>query len=149
MHNYSVSLGTKRLRNPPLLINTQHYSSRRNMEADAAYQSCLPSCELHIHSRSLTFRCTGKVEIRRLRMQIYTISRLRTCLTQLCAQSRDWNTISRLECNLRILRMRNAILRLRKFSDCVEQIYCYLMAEKTIWLHIAPLCYILSLSCGS
>ena len=70
MHNYSVSLDMKHLKNSPLLINTQHYSSRRNMEADATYQGCLPSCKLHIHSRSLTFRRTGKVEIRRLRMQI-------------------------------------------------------------------------------
>ena len=26
------------------------------------YQDCLPSCELHMHSRSLTVGCTGKVE---------------------------------------------------------------------------------------
>ena len=32
--------------------------------------------------------------------------------------------ILRLERNLRILRMHNVILRLRKFSDCVEHIYC-------------------------
>ena len=33
------------------------------MEAeDAAYQGCLPSCELHMHSRLLTVRRTGKVE---------------------------------------------------------------------------------------
>ena len=34
------------------------------------YQGGLASCELHIHSRSLTVRRTGKVEIRRLCMQI-------------------------------------------------------------------------------
>ena len=51
MHNYSVSLDMKRLKNSLLLINTQHYSSRRNTEAGATYQGCLPSCELHIHSR--------------------------------------------------------------------------------------------------
>ena len=45
---------------------------------------------------------------------------------------RSWNcthvgyAISRLECNLGILRMRNAISRLCKFSDCAEHIQkCY------------------------
>ena len=64
-----------------LLHITQHKTSQKNsvayqytallilpdrnmppMEADATYQGCLPSCELHMHSRSLTVRRTGKVE---------------------------------------------------------------------------------------
>ena len=50
MHNYSVSFGTKRLKNPPFL-NTHITLPDRNMEAGAGYQGCLPSCELQIHSR--------------------------------------------------------------------------------------------------
>ena len=100
------------------------------MEVDAAYQGCLPSCELH--SRSLTVGRTGKV--RRLRTHVtqspdcarvlrnlqiahmcYAISRLRTCVTQspdcLCnlevrTQSRDSENAQR---NLEIAQ----ILRLR------------------------------------
>ena len=51
MHNYSISLSTKRLKNPPLLINTHITLPDRNTEAGAGYQGCLPSCELQIHSR--------------------------------------------------------------------------------------------------
>ena len=61
------------------------------MEADAAYQGCLPSCELH--SRSLAVRHTGKVY--RLRMRV--------------TQSPDCAQVLH---NLGILRMRNAISRL-------------------------------------
>ena len=66
MHNYSVLLSMKHLKNPLLLINTQHYSSRSQyapMEAEeASYEGCLPSCELHMHSRLVTVGRTGKVE---------------------------------------------------------------------------------------
>ena len=88
----------------------------RNMEAGAGYQGCLPSCELHIHSRhSLAGRlakwkfvdCACKLRNLKIAHVWYALSRLRN---------------SRLECNLRILRMRNAISRLRKFSDCTEHI---------------------------
>ena len=79
--------------NPPLLINTQHYSSRCNMEADAAYQGCLPSCELHIHSRSLTFRRTGKVECA-CKLRKLEIAHVSYAISRLAAQSGDWNTIS-------------------------------------------------------
>ena len=85
------------------------------MEVDAAYQGCLPSCELH--SRSLTVGRTGKV--RRLRTRVTQSPDCAHVLRNLqiaCA-------ISRLERNLGILRMRNAISRLRKFSDCAEHIY--------------------------
>ena len=50
MHDYSVSIGTKCLKYPPLLINTQHCSSRSQCGGRAGYQGCLPSCALHIHS---------------------------------------------------------------------------------------------------
>ena len=100
------------------------------MEVDAAYQGCLPSCELH--SRSLTVGRTGKVCRLRTRvtqspdcahilrnLQIahmcYAISRLRTCVTQspdclrnleIRTQSRDSENAQR---NLEIAQ----ILRLR------------------------------------
>ena len=51
MHNYSISLSTKRLKNPPLLINTHITLPDRNTEAGAGYHGCLSSCELQIHSR--------------------------------------------------------------------------------------------------
>ena len=100
------------------------------MEVDAAYQGCLPSCELH--SRLLAVGRTGKV--RRLRTRVtqspdcahvlrnlqiahmcYAISRLRTCVTQspdclrnleIRTQSRDSENAQR---NLEIAQ----ILRLR------------------------------------
>ena len=46
------------------------------MEADATYQSCLPSCKLHMHSRSLTVRCTSKVESLYIARLNHTIFRL-------------------------------------------------------------------------
>ena len=46
-------------------------------------------------------------------------------LSNTCAQSRDCATIV---CILGIPRMRNTILRLRKFSDCTEHIYVYVCA---------------------
>ena len=79
------------------------------MEADAAYQGCLPSCELH--SRSLT---VGRTCVQAKFVDCaHAISRLHTCVTQ------------SLDClrNLGILRMRNTISRLRKFSDCAEHIH--------------------------
>ena len=62
---YSVSLGTKCLKSLPLVINTYiiTHPSRLQyppMEADAAYQGCLPSSVLY--SRLLTVRLTGKVQ---------------------------------------------------------------------------------------
>ena len=106
MHNYSVSLSTKRLKNSLLLINTQHYSSR-SQYGGRHRLSRLSSILRATHpQQTLTFRRTGKVEIRRLCMQI---TRSRDC--------------ARVVCNLRILRMRNTISRLRKFSDCAEQIH--------------------------
>ena len=89
------------------------------MEADAAYQGCLPSCKLH--SRSLAVKHTAKFVDCTCDLETahtcYAISRLRTCVMQ----SPDCLL------NLGILRMRNAISRLRKFSDCTEQIH---------WVHI-------------
>ena len=79
--NYSVSLGTKRLNVSKTfrcsIVITQQCSlfqiavslvalgtsldrSMLSMEADAAFQGCLPSCKLH--SRSLAVRRTRKIE---------------------------------------------------------------------------------------
>ena len=71
-----------------------------NMDADYAYQGCLPSCELHSHdSRPLTVTCYS-IKVRRytcrLRMQIMP----------------SWDCA----CVLRNL----SILRMRKFSDCTN-----------------------------
>ena len=70
----SVSLSTKLLENLPLLANAQHHSTLpdRNMppmEADTAYQECLPSYELHIVNHSLSGK-PAKFKVRRLRMLI-------------------------------------------------------------------------------
>ena len=63
-------LCTKRLKAPPLLINTQHYSSRLQYGGRCRL-SRLSSILRPTHSQqTLTFRWTGKVEIRRLHMQI-------------------------------------------------------------------------------
>ena len=109
MHkNYSVSLGTKCLENLLLLINTQHY-----MYMYSLFQIAI--CRiLQLHSydgRSLTvrhYRCTCKSR--------NLVMRLCTCyaISGLATQSQDWNRISRLECNPRILRVRSTILRLHK-----------------------------------
>ena len=83
------------------------------MEADAAYQGCLLSCELH--SRSLAVRRTGASDL----------EIAHTWFTQ----SRDCADVLH---NLLIPRMPNAISRLRKFLDCTEQIYCGL-AKRCPW----------------
>ena len=49
------------------------------MEADTTYQGCLPSCKLHMHSRSLTVRCTSKVERLYIAHSNHTIFRLHMC----------------------------------------------------------------------
>ena len=49
------------------------------MEADTTYQSCLPSCKLHMHSRSLPVRCTSKVESLYIAHSNHTIFRLHMC----------------------------------------------------------------------
>ena len=49
------------------------------MEADTTYQGCLPSCKLHMHSRSLTVRCTSKVESLYIAHSNHTIFRLHMC----------------------------------------------------------------------
>ena len=83
------------------------------MEADAAYQGCLPASYTVDHSLSgVQARAILRLRTRGLRnLEIvhtcYAISRLRTCVTQ----SRDCLR------NLEILRMRNAI------SDCEEHIH--------------------------
>ena len=70
MHNYFISLSTKRLKNPPLLINTQHYSSR-SQYGGRRRLSRLSSILRATHpQQTLTFRRTGEVEIHRLRKQI-------------------------------------------------------------------------------
>ena len=109
-----VSLGTKCFVNLPLLINTQHYPlqdpNMPPMEADATYQGCLPFCELHRHdSRFLT--------VRRYSIKVRVHTRCSDCTNVLCNL---WIgcVILRL-----ILRMHNAILRLRKFSDCTEHMH--------------------------
>ena len=80
MHSYSVSLGMKRLKNPPLLINTQHTlpdHSMLPMEAeDTTYQG-----SLHPASYTCTVDCSllgvlAKLKVRRLLMQI---TRSRDC----------------------------------------------------------------------
>ena len=58
------------------------------MEADGAYQGCLPFCK-------------------------HAILRLHTCVTQ-------FQDCTRVPCNIGILRICNTILRLCKFSNCVE-----------------------------
>ena len=71
----------KRLENPPLLINTQHYSLFQIAisRLSRPYQGCLPSCELHMHSRLLTVKRTDKVESSQIAHANHTISRLRAC----------------------------------------------------------------------
>ena len=49
------------------------------MEADTTYQGCLPSCKLHMHSRSLTVRCTSEVESLYITHSNHKILRLHTC----------------------------------------------------------------------
>ena len=96
----------------PLLINTQHYSllPDRNippMEEDTAYQGCIPSCELHSRSHSLSglqakfVDCTCDLGIEHT---CYAISRLP-------AQSRDSENVQR---NLEFVQ----ILRLRRTHTC-------------------------------
>ena len=46
------------------------------MEADTTYQGCLPSCKLHMYSRSLTVRRTSKVESLYIAHLNHTIFRL-------------------------------------------------------------------------
>ena len=102
----------------------------------------MSSCELH--SRSLAVGRTGACAILRLRTCVmqsrdcthvlcnleiahtcYAISRLRTRVTQ----SRDCLR------NLGILRMRNAISRLRKFPDCAEHIHYKPNLTSAVSLH--------------
>ena len=69
------------------------------------------------------------MEIRRLRKQIM--------------QSRDrLRNLERLERNLRILRMHNAISRLRKYPDCAEQIQKFMMYhfEGLVAMKTIPFC---------
>ena len=82
------------------------------MEADTVYQGCLPSCKLHC--RSLTIR--PKFKVCRLHMQI---TRSQDCAHVLCNLEITCS-ILRLECNLGIPRMCNAISRLHKFSNCTN-----------------------------
>ena len=72
------------------------------MEADAAYQGCLKSCELH--SRSLAIGRTGACDLE-IAHTCYAISRLRICVTQ----SRDCAYVLR---NLEIAHACYAIPRL-------------------------------------
>ena len=59
MHNYSVSLSTNCLKNPPLLINTQHYSSR-SQYGGRRWISRLSSILQATHpQQTLTFRRIG------------------------------------------------------------------------------------------
>jgi len=76
------------------------------MEADIAYQGCLPTCELH--SRLLTVRRTGKswkfvdiytdsvVLAETHPVQWVTLPSRPFCyvISRLAAQPRDWNAIS-------------------------------------------------------
>jgi len=96
MHNYSASLGMKHLKT--LRCSSTHSITLpdRNIEAGAGYQGCLPSCELHIHSRcSLSgglakwklVDCTCKLRDLEIAHVCYAILRLG-------AQSQDWNAIT-------------------------------------------------------
>ena len=94
------------------------------MEVDAAYQGCLPSCELH--SRSFTVGRTGAGTYD-LEIVHSWFMQSQGCTHVLCNLeiAHTCYAISRLpvQSNLRIPRMRNAISRLRKFPDCAEHIY--------------------------
>ena len=84
----------------------------RNMEAGAGYQGCLPSCELHIHNRRSLSGGLAKWKFVDCTCKLCNLEIAHVCYA-----------ISRLEHNLRILRMRNAISRLRRFSACTEHMY--------------------------
>ena len=124
MHNYSISLGMKRLKNPPLLINTQHYSSRLQYAAYGGRRrlSRLSSILRVTHAQEIAHcrvywqswkvvDCVCKSHDLEIVHVCYTISRLAVY------------AISRFEHNLRILRVRNTIPRLYKFSDCAEHFH--------------------------
>ena len=96
--------------------------------ADAAYQGCLPSCELH--SRSLIVEHTGKVC--RLRMQIMqSWDCTRVTQSPDCArvtQSQDWLLMSldseNAQCYLKtvqILRLRGTYSRKSLIRTCWDQ----------------------------
>ena len=70
MHNYSVLFGMKRLKDPTLLINTQHYSSRSQYGGRRRLSRLSSNLRATHPQQTLTFRRTGKVKIRRLRKQI-------------------------------------------------------------------------------
>ena len=97
-----------------LSIHSITHSSRSQYAShgvDAACQGCLLSCELQVdHPLSGVQAQARNLEIAHV---CHAISRLRTRVTQ----SRDCLR------NFGILRMRSAISKLRKFSDCAEHIY--------------------------
>ena len=92
---YSVLLSTKHLK-------TVAHSSRSQYVANGSRR--------HIHVSRMSFICKLHSRITHCQAK-FKVCRLWAC----CA-------ISRLEHNLRILRMHNTILRLHKFSDCTEPI---------------------------
>ena len=85
-----------------------------------AYIILLVTVAPHSHSRSLTVR-RHSMKVR-LRMEISQITRSWDC-TRVLRNLEIGCTHSRLEHNLKILGMCNAISRLHKFSDCTEHIY--------------------------
>ena len=117
MHNYSISLGMEHLKNPPLRCWSTHSITLldRNMKSGTGYQGYLPSCELHIHSRRSLSGGLAKWKFVDCTCKLCDLEIAHVCYEIGC-------TITRLERNLRIPRMRNAISRLRKFSDCTEHI---------------------------
>ena len=121
----------KRLKNPPLLINTQHYSSR-SQYGGRRRLSRLSSILRATHpQQTLTCRQTGKVEIRRLRMQITrsqdcacVVRTLEIAQLEIGMQSQDSENAQR---NLEIAQ----ILRLRRtytdsFVMCYIQVFTVL-----------------------
>ena len=117
--------GMKRLKNPPLFISTQHYSSRSQYAAygGRCHLSRLSSILRVTHAQEIAHcraywqswkfvDCACKSHDLEMAHVCYAISRLAVHAA-----------ISRFERNFRILRMHNTILRLHKFSDCVEQFH--------------------------
>ena len=99
----------------PVIKSVFHPASYKST-AGAGYQGCLPSCKLQIHSRCSLSGGLAKWKFVDCACKLRDLEIAHVCYA-----------ISRLERNLRILRMRNAISRLRKFSDCAEHIHAWMV----------------------
>ena len=123
MHkNYSISFGTKRLRYSPIYTALLTLLNRNMppMEADAdvfhpASYTVMRLLSGVTASKFVDIDCTCK-----------------SCDSETVKVLRNFRigcAISRLERNLRILRMCNAISRLRKFSDCAKHIHVHVQGN--------------------